>query len=105
MGTRFKGDTKDPAVNVTTWVLLVTIILSVSVRLGTKWRLFHKLTADDVLIVTSMVGFARGDLWGAMIQYTNEGTTGIRHRSEYYGQPCSRIRLWETFQRSTQRSI
>jgi hypothetical protein len=63
MGGRFKGDTKDPAVNVTTWVLMVTIILSVTVRLGTKWRLFHKLTADDVLIVTSMVGFARGDLW------------------------------------------
>ncbi|KAJ6060989.1 hypothetical protein N7444_001685 [Penicillium canescens] len=54
MGGRFKGDTKDPAVNVTTWVLLVTIILSVSARLGTKWRLFHKLTADDVLIVASM---------------------------------------------------
>lgn len=85
MGGRFKGDTKDPAVNVTTWVLMVTIILSVTVRLGTKWRLFHKLTADDVLIVTSMVGFARGDLWGPTIQYTNEGTTGIQRCSEYYG--------------------
>ncbi|KAJ6087083.1 hypothetical protein N7467_005997 [Penicillium canescens] len=53
MGGRFKGDTKEPAVNVTTWVLLVTTILSVSVRLAMKWRLFHKLAADDVLIVIS----------------------------------------------------
>lgn len=105
MGGRFKGDTKDPAVNVTTWVLLVTIILSVLVRLGTKWRLFHKLTTDDVLIVISMVGSGRGDLGEVMIQYTNEGTIGIRHRSKYYGQPGRRIRLWETFQRSLQRSI
>ncbi|CAG8887251.1 unnamed protein product [Penicillium egyptiacum] len=54
MGTRFKGDTKDPAVNVTNWVLLVTIIFSVSARLGTKIRLFKKLTADDLLIIASL---------------------------------------------------
>ena len=59
MGGRFKGDTKEPAVNVTTWVLLVTTILSVSVRLAMKWRLFRKLAADDALIVTSTVEFAR----------------------------------------------
>ncbi|KAJ5086876.1 hypothetical protein NUU61_008183 [Penicillium alfredii] len=55
MGTRFKGDTKDPAVNVTNWVLLVTIIFSVSARLGTKYRLFRKLTIDDLLIISSLV--------------------------------------------------
>lgn len=55
MGTRFKGDTKDPAINVTTWVLLVTIIFSVSARLGTKFRLFKKLTVDDLLIIASLV--------------------------------------------------
>jgi hypothetical protein len=76
MGGRFKGDTKNPAVNVTTWVLLVTIILSVTARLATKWRLFHKLTIDDVLIVTSLVGFTRGSLsgLGRMIHCTNEGS-------------------------------
>lgn len=55
MGTRFKGDTKDPAVNVTTWVLLVTIIFSVSARLATKIRLFKRLTTDDLLIIASLV--------------------------------------------------
>jgi hypothetical protein len=55
MGTRFKGDTKDPAVNVTTWVLLVTIIFSVSARLVTKIRLFKRLTTDDLLIIASLV--------------------------------------------------
>ena len=54
MGTRFKGDTKDPAVNVTNWVLLVTIIFSVLARLGTKIRLFKRLTADDLLIIASL---------------------------------------------------
>lgn len=55
MGTRFKDDTKDPAVNVTNWVLLVTIIFSVSARLGTKIRLFKRLTTDDLLIIASLV--------------------------------------------------
>ncbi|KAJ5814482.1 hypothetical protein N7474_006259 [Penicillium riverlandense] len=55
MGSRFKGDTKDPAVNVTTWFLLVTIVFSVSARLGTKFRLFKKLTLDDLLIIASLV--------------------------------------------------
>lgn len=54
MGTRFKGDTKDPAINVTTWVLLVTVIFSVFARLGTKIRLFKKLTVDDLLIIASL---------------------------------------------------
>lgn len=55
MGTRFKTESKDPAVNVTTWFLLVVVILSVAARLGTKFNLFHKLTVDDLLIVASLV--------------------------------------------------
>ncbi|KAJ5249028.1 hypothetical protein N7468_000479 [Penicillium chermesinum] len=55
MGTRFKGDNNDPAVNVTNWVLLVTAILSVFARLGTKFRIFHKFTSDDVAIIASLV--------------------------------------------------
>ncbi|KAJ6126432.1 hypothetical protein N7523_002044 [Penicillium sp. IBT 18751x] len=54
MGTRFKGDTKDPVVNVTTWCLLVMVIFSVLSRLGTKYRLFHMFTTDDFLIVASL---------------------------------------------------
>ncbi|KAJ5533390.1 hypothetical protein N7494_009942 [Penicillium frequentans] len=55
MGTRFKGDTKDPVVNITTWCLLVVMILSVLSRLGTKIRLFRQLIVDDFLIITSLV--------------------------------------------------
>ncbi|KAJ5291396.1 hypothetical protein N7478_000647 [Penicillium angulare] len=54
MGTRFTNDTKDPAINVTAWCLLVVMILSVSTRLGTKYRLFHKLDIDDLLIVAAL---------------------------------------------------
>lgn len=65
MGTRFTGDSKDPAVNVTTWVLLVTIVCSVSARLLTKFRLFKKLTADDLLIAASLVCLClSGSPWG-----------------------------------------
>lgn len=55
MGTRFTGDSKDPEVNVTTWCLLVVVILGVFARLGTKYRIFHKLTTDDFLIIVSLV--------------------------------------------------
>lgn len=61
MGTRFKGDTKDPVVNVTTCCLLVVVIFSVLSRLGTKFRLFHKFTADDFLIVVSLVRLSKCD--------------------------------------------
>ncbi|PYI00635.1 hypothetical protein BO78DRAFT_401933 [Aspergillus sclerotiicarbonarius CBS 121057] len=52
---RFTGDTKDPAVNVSTWFLLVTAALSVIFRLGTKYGSFRTLTNDDYLIVASLV--------------------------------------------------
>lgn len=55
MGTRFKDDSRDPAVNVTNWVLLVTVILAVFARLGTKFRLFHKFDNADFLIIASLV--------------------------------------------------
>ncbi|KAJ5151961.1 hypothetical protein N7492_010256 [Penicillium capsulatum] len=55
MGTRFKGDTRDPAVNVTNLVLLVVFVLSIFVRLGTKYRLFRRFTNDDYFMLVSMV--------------------------------------------------
>lgn len=55
MGTRFTGDSKDPSVNVTTWCLLVVVILGVAARLGTKFRIFRRLTVDDYLIIASLV--------------------------------------------------
>ncbi|CAG8909247.1 unnamed protein product [Penicillium egyptiacum] len=48
-------NTWTPAVNVLTWFMLVTAILSVLTRLGTKYFIFRKWTFDDGLATTSMV--------------------------------------------------
>lgn len=53
---RFAPDSWTPAVNVTTWFLLVTAILSVLTRLGTKYRIFRRWTVDDYLSIASLVG-------------------------------------------------
>lgn len=55
MNTRFTGSTRDPAVNVTTWVLLSSVILAVFTRLGIKVRLFNRLADDDLLMIASLV--------------------------------------------------
>lgn len=55
MGSRFNYETNKPAVAVTTFVLLVSVILSVSARLGTKYGLFRKLTHDDLAIIASLL--------------------------------------------------
>lgn len=60
MGTRYIGDSKDPAVNCTTWFCLVVITLAVFVRLWTKWRLYKGLKLDDGLIVLSLVSISYG---------------------------------------------
>ncbi|KAG2415088.1 hypothetical protein HFD88_006279 [Aspergillus terreus] len=52
---RFASDSWTPAVNVTTWFLLVTAILSVLTRLGTKYRIFRRWTVDDYLSIASLV--------------------------------------------------
>lgn len=44
-----------PAVNILTWFMLVTAILSVLTRLGTKYFIFRKWTFDDALATASMV--------------------------------------------------
>lgn len=49
-----------PAVNVTTWFLMVTAILSVLARLGTKYRIFRKWTVDDYLSIASLVCIPMG---------------------------------------------
>ncbi|KAL4895746.1 hypothetical protein BDV59DRAFT_191657 [Aspergillus ambiguus] len=51
---RFSPDSRTPAVNVTTWFLLVTTILSVLTRLGTKYRIFRKWTTDDYFSIASL---------------------------------------------------
>jgi hypothetical protein len=59
MGSRFNGDTQDPAVNVTTFLFMVIMVFSVATRLGTKFHLFRRLVIDDYLIFASLV-FAIG---------------------------------------------
>lgn len=60
MGTRFHGDNRDPAVNVTNLVLLVVFILAVIVRLGTKLRLFRQFTNDDYFMIVALVRACAG---------------------------------------------
>ncbi|KAJ5952228.1 uncharacterized protein N7479_010641 [Penicillium vulpinum] len=48
-------NTWTPAINVLTWFMLVTAILSVLTRLGTKYFIFRKWTFDDGLATTSLV--------------------------------------------------
>jgi hypothetical protein len=55
MGSRFNYETNKPAVVVTTFVLLVSVVLSVSARLGTKYGLSRKLTHDDLAIIASLL--------------------------------------------------
>lgn len=43
-----------PGINVLTWFMLVTAILSVLTRLGTKYWIFRKLTVDDVLSIGAL---------------------------------------------------
>ncbi|KAJ5433145.1 uncharacterized protein N7458_012301 [Penicillium daleae] len=48
-------ETWTPAINVLTWFMLVTSILSVFTRLGTKYWIFRKLTIDDVLSIAALI--------------------------------------------------
>ncbi|KAJ6127680.1 hypothetical protein N7471_008897 [Penicillium samsonianum] len=48
-------NTWTPAINVLTWFMLVTAILSVLTRLGTKYFFFRKFTIDDGFAAASMV--------------------------------------------------
>ncbi|KAL4749889.1 hypothetical protein BDW72DRAFT_177332 [Aspergillus terricola var. indicus] len=54
MGRFANIDTRDPAVVVTTWFLVVVAALSVLIRLATKCRVFRQLTSDDYLIVAAL---------------------------------------------------
>ncbi|KAJ5709588.1 hypothetical protein N7493_009879 [Penicillium malachiteum] len=55
MGDRFHGDSLGPTVNMVSWFLMVVNILAVCARIGAKFRLFHKMKADDFIILASML--------------------------------------------------
>ncbi|KAA8650991.1 uncharacterized protein ATNIH1004_003682 [Aspergillus tanneri] len=52
---RFDPDSRNPAVNATTWSLLVASWLSVLSRLISKYRTVRRFTGDDYLIVVSAI--------------------------------------------------
>ncbi|KAL4816100.1 hypothetical protein BDW67DRAFT_163049 [Aspergillus spinulosporus] len=54
MGRFANIDTRDPAVFVTTWFLVVVAALSVLIRVATKCRVFRQLTSDDYLIIAAL---------------------------------------------------
>jgi hypothetical protein len=61
MGSRFTGDSQDPAVNVTAWLFMIIMVFSVTTRLGTKFHLFRRLMVDDLVIFASLVfGIGQG---------------------------------------------
>jgi hypothetical protein len=51
----FEPDSWKPAVNTLTWFLMVTAIIGVFARLGTKYWIIRRWTADDYLSIASMV--------------------------------------------------
>jgi hypothetical protein len=55
MGRFAHINTRDPAVFVTTWFLVVVAALSVLIRVATKCRVFRQLTSDDYLIIAALV--------------------------------------------------
>ncbi|KAB8248158.1 hypothetical protein BDV35DRAFT_174795 [Aspergillus flavus] len=81
-----------PAVNVLTWFLMVTAILSVFARLGTKYWIFRRWTTDDYLSIASMVTCAAQSLAVSLAtangygdRYDTLSETNIEHimKSQY----------------------
>ncbi|PLB47473.1 hypothetical protein P170DRAFT_193354 [Aspergillus steynii IBT 23096] len=52
---RFANGSRDPTVNASAWALLTAAILSVLSRLISKYRIVHRFTSDDYLIIASVV--------------------------------------------------
>lgn len=98
MGTRYIGDSKDPAVNCTTWFCLVVVSLAIFARLWTKWRLYKVLKLDDGFIALSLVCLLH-DLASRVIRVWAYGS-GLLHRPECYRLLGSRIRIWKALQQS-----
>ncbi|KAI9036124.1 uncharacterized protein KD926_002265 [Aspergillus affinis] len=52
---RFADGSRNPTVNASTWALLTAAILSVLSRLISKYRIVHRFTSDDYLIIVSLI--------------------------------------------------
>ena len=53
--SKFEPDSWQPMVSILTWLLMITAILVVFARLGTKYWIIRRWTADDYLCIVSMV--------------------------------------------------
>ncbi|KAJ5932280.1 hypothetical protein N7516_006769 [Penicillium verrucosum] len=85
-------NTWTPAINVLTWFMLVTTILSVLTRLGTKYFIFRKWTFDDGLATASVVfciaqsiavSVATGNGLGQHVEMLSEHKIEIILKAEY----------------------
>ena len=48
---------RGPLINVATWITLVSMILFVSCKVFTKWRMVKKWQNDDILMIIAMVHY------------------------------------------------
>lgn len=46
---------RGPLVNIAAWTTLVAMILIISSKVATKWKMIRKFQADDTLMVLAMV--------------------------------------------------
>jgi hypothetical protein len=108
MGSRFTGDSQDPAVNVTTWLSMVIMVFSVTTRLEMKFHLFRRLMVDDLLIFASLV-FAQGIAISLAVSagygdhYTTVSSAGLDRVMEVRISQLPRDLLPTLFSRARQR--
>ena len=48
---------RGPLINVAAWITLVSMILFVSSKVATKWRMVKKCQNDDILMIIAMVRY------------------------------------------------
>jgi hypothetical protein len=83
--------TRTPVVNVLTWILLITSILTVLTRLGTIYWIYHKLRLDDYMICLALVGYLTillPEYYFEVVQskaHHEISRLGFLHRAVHYG--------------------
>ncbi|KAE8396160.1 hypothetical protein BDV23DRAFT_178216 [Aspergillus alliaceus] len=91
---KFEPDSWTPAVNVTTWLFMITAILSIFTRLGTKYWIFRRFTTDDYLSIVSVVAcvgesvavsMATANGYGEHYESLSEANMGVIMKSQYAG--------------------
>ena len=52
---RIDAEHRGPLVNLAAWISLVAMIVFLSAKVATKWRMVRKLQNDDILLLLAMV--------------------------------------------------